>query len=361
MPQNQTCIRCGSILPGSTVPCGVEPPRAGKIEKTLRLASVIRIMNRFTGVAANCLDWIWQKTVSNLQFQIRSPDLTILGMFWKGILPGLAQWYIGRKPHDKIYFFGWLILVCLTLLTFGLPIFGVLIGLMFAWHLASIYDIALITCKIHSDRFFLFCLMVIGALLLFYAPTVSLGRSTIGRHLGVQVVAVDAGPLRNGDALFYTWSVEPITPQVGDVVLYQAPSVQYQGRGQAPGQGEPVQYLLAGHMFDRVLALEGQMVSWKDGALTVDGEPSPYQPLVLIQEPPDAAFVVPAGQCYIVPSVALQHLQVPREARHWEAMGLVHNGNVDGVVWGARRSLFHFVDLHFAHPHGEAQAVPPHH
>ena len=350
IPQYQTCVRCGSILPGSAIPVGVEPPRAGKLEKALRLAAVIRTANRFAGVFANGTVWAWQKFFSLFQLsffrlEIRSADLTILTTFWTGILPGLPQWYIGRTPHDKIFFFGWIALLFLTLLTFGLPLSGFLLGLLLAWHLSSIIDRVIITSVKNSDRLFQFSLMTMMAVCLFYLPISAL----CWNHLGIQRINGTAGPLRSGDSLLYTWSRHTIQPRVGDVVLYQAPQVQYQLERDRV-------YRLGGPMFDRVLALEGQTVTWKEGTLTIDGESS--QPFIAVVHPPDSTFVVPEGQCYIVPGVAFspgvaQRLAMPTDASTWQAMGLVPYESVYGTVWGARRSLFRFVDLRPQNPVGD--------
>jgi len=340
MPQYQTCVRCGSILPGSDSSVSVEPPRAGKLEKMLRLASVIRTTNRVAGVVTIFLGWVWQKCISIFQLEIRSADLTILGMFWKGFVPGFAQWYIGRKPQDQFFFFGWLILLVLAFLTHGLTVANLLLGLAISWHLMSFIDVAIAVSARYSDRFFLFCLMVIGAILLFYLPTSAL----CWNHLGIQGVTATVGPLRSGDSLLYTGSWGTITPRVGSIVVYQAPNVQY------PPRGNTI-YRLGGNMFDRVLALEEQTVSWQEGTLFIDGELSPHQPLVPVAGVPNATFVVPEGECYIVPGVAFspragfRHLAVPADAQTWQAVGLVPYESVYGVVWGARRTLFHFVNL----------------
>ena len=338
LPQYQTCVRCGSILPGSNVPVGIEPPRAGKIEKTLQLAKGIRIVNRYGGAVANSLVWTWRKIAYLRTLEIRPVDLAILGMFWKGLVPGLAQWYIGRTPRDKFFFFGWLILLFLSLLTIGLTISQILLGFAIAWHLTSIIDAVIITCRErnHSDRFFCFALMVIPTVLVFYVPTSAL----CWRHLCYQYVTVVAGPIQKGDTLLYTMLWNTIKPQVGSIVLYQAPDVTYPSPTRRNAN-----YRLAGIMFDRVLAVEGQTVSWQEGTLTIDGKPPPCSPLAHIPKPPDTTFVVPAGCCYVVPGPAFGTLEVPSEEYHWQRMGLVPNSSVYGVVWGARRSLFQFVDL----------------
>ena len=348
MPQRTTCVRCGSILPGSHFPIEIEPPRAGKIEKTLHLASVIRTVNRLTGVVAVCFGWIWQHTISLFQLQIRPVDLKILGMFWKGFLPGFAQWYNGRKPHDSVFFFGWLILWFLALLTFGLSVSSFLIGLALAWHLISIIDIAFVTSGRRADRLFLFVTMTISAIFIFYLPTSVLWWNRVG--VG-RVYLNEAGPLRYGDSLIYMIVREMNTPHVGDLVLYHAPTVRYS----SPGQGENANFLFTGDMYDRILAIEGQTVSWEKGTLTIDGKPPLYPPFIPVTQPPDVTFVIPAGHCYIVPGVAFQgnriqrerqmNLAMPARAEDWQAMGTVPNGSIYGVIWAVRRSLFHFVDI----------------
>jgi len=341
MPQYQSCVRCGSILPGSETSVGFEPPRAGRIEKFLRLASMIRTINRCGGALTAGIGGTGQRVASLLQLRARDANLAIFAVSWRGILPGFAQWYIGRKPHDRIFFFGWLISLFLAFLTLGRPIFGVFLGLAVTWHLCSIVDIVIITCRTYVDRIFLFSIMVIGAVLFFYIPT-----SIVWNHFGVQTLNADAGPLRSGDALLFTRSWNTIRPQVGEVVLYTAPQLRYQGTGHAVNQ-------LGGNMFDRVLAVEGQTVAWQKGTLTINGEPPPYQPLVPVSKPPDATFVVPDGHCYIVPGVAFHRLYMPQSSSDWRTIGLVPNTSIYGVVWGVRRSLFHFVNIRTNNPSGD--------
>jgi len=340
MPQYKTCVRCGSILPGSDSPIRFEPPRAGRIEKSLRLASVIRIMNRCAGAVGDTSSRAWRAAVPFLKLEIRPADLQILTAFWKGLLPGLPQWYTGRKPHDQIFFFGWLVLLFLTVLTYGLTLSQLLLGLAIAWHFSSIIDYVVIVARGYSDRLFCFALMVIGSICLFYLPASAV---LPWHHFGVQTIAVDAGPLRRGDSLLCSMVRNTtIQPHAGDVVLYHVPQVQYTVQG---GGGEGIMNQLNGNLFDRVLAVEGQTVAWEKGKLTIDGEPSLYQPFRAIAQPPDAAFVVPAGWCYIVPSVGFQQLRMPTDAAVWQQMGLVPNGSIYATVWGVRRSLFRFVDI----------------
>ena len=344
MPQHATCVRCGSILPGSNFPIEIEPPRAGKLEKKLRMAVAIRTINRFISGTAASLLWTRQTLSSFFMLQIRSLDFTILGMFWKGILPGMAQWYSGRKPHDSFFFFGWLILLLGGLLTFGLSFSPCLFGLVIAWHLFSIIDIACITSIRRSDRLFMFVTMTLTAFFVFYVPTSGIwwGRVNVGRvHLD------GAGSIRRGDSLIYFNVRSPVKLRLGGMVLYNAPHLSYS----MPGPGETV-YQFGGDMYGRVLAAEGQKVSWKKGVLTVDDAPPVCQPFVPVVGPPDVEFEVPAGYCYIVPGTMFvphgamrQPMAVPREAEQWKTMGLVPNGSIYGVVWAVRRSLFHFVDI----------------
>jgi len=341
MPQRTTCVRCGAILPGSNFPVEVEPPRAGKIEKVLRLAGVIYALNRFSAVVAFCFGGIGKQLLLLFQVQNRSANLTVFGMFWKGTLPGLAQWYYGRTPHDRHFFFGWLILLIAAFLTLGLTAFGFLLGAAVMCHLASIIDITILTCPARLDRLFLFAVMTIGAFFLFYVPT-----SVVWGHLGVLEVTAVVGPLQIDDALLYRGSWRTIKPRIGSLAYYRAPHVTYS----TTGEGAPDNlYLLDGPTFDRVLAREGETVSWKEGILTIDGKPPLCQPFTTFPQPPDTTFVVPPDYCYIVPSVAFQGiprpLGMPKKGEDWQAMGLVPYRSVYGVIWAARRSFFEFVDI----------------
>ncbi len=334
MPQHKTCVRCGSLLPGSGVSVGYEPPRAGKWEKRFHVASLIWLLNRFFGRIGDLTGFMYGRFLE--RFRFRSADLSTGSMFWRAMIPGLAQWYIGRVRHALAFFVGWVVFLLLTFLTFGLTISAVFLGLAVSCHLSSIIDMAVVTCRERSDRIALFFVMVMGALLLFYIPTSTLCWS----HLGAQGVNADAGPLRNGDTLLYTVSWRTARPRVGDVVLYYAPQVEYP----SPGPGHVVNRLY-GNMFDRVLAVDGQTVEWKNGQLTVDGNPSEYAPFVPFSNPPDSSIAVPEGYCYIVPGVAFHRLAMPKEERYWREVVLVPWESIYGRVWGARRSLLQFVDL----------------
>jgi len=248
------------------------------------------------------------------------------------VLPGMAQWYYGRTPHDWHFFFGWLILLFCTLITLGLTASSFLLGATIMCHLASLIDFAILACVERRDRLIIFAIMLISAILLFYVPT-----SFIWGHLGVMEMSGAAGPLQPGDSLLYRRSFfRTINPRVGDIVFYYAPVVEYV---------TPRPYQLAGINFDRVLAAEGQTVSWTDGVLTVDGEVPVCQPFTTFSKPPDTTFVVPEEHVYIVPSIAFQVLAVPTQAADWQAMGLVHHERIFGVMWAARRSFFEFVDI----------------
>ena len=122
-------------------------------------------------------------------------------------------------------------------------------------------------------------------------------------------------------------------PNAGDIVMFEQPSLRFQN------------YVLRGGSFDRVLAVEGQRVTWKSGELEIDGKPSPFKPLVPIGKPPDCKFTVPERCCYIVPGIAMTRLPIP-DAATWQQMGIVRYDRIHGEVWAIRRSVFYFVRLH---------------
>lgn len=348
MPQYKQCVRCGSILSGAGAETSIpfDPPRAGRVEKSLRLAVLIRLSNRIGGRITDGFNTFSQQSSSMLQATTSriSFDVSLMGMFWKGILPGLPQWYVGRTRPAAAFFGIWLLMMIGGLLTFGLGISPLFIMLALSVHLSSIIDVALRTSFERSDRIALVSIMVLTTALLIYTPT----WNVFTYFASSQRVMVAIGPLQESDSLVYSYlgTGHQTQPQLGELVLYNIPNIDY-----SVTQGQ--MYRLRGNMFDRVLALEKQRVHWEDGRLFVDDKPSRYMPLGTFNKPPDVDFVVPEGHCYIVPSPAIQNVVVPTDAGIWQAMGTVPTGSIYGVAWTVRRSLFHFVRINDTVPVAE--------
>ena len=334
MPQYTKCVRCGSILSGEDASIGVQPPRAGKLEKRLRISQWIRFFNRV------CLGGgkIAGIEITSL-FHSRSVQDNLWALAWRAAIPGFPQWYLGMIRHAQVFFFGWLILLLFSLITYGLTISTFLIGLVISFHLSSILNAVIFLCRERSDRIALGFVMLLGAVLLFYVPVYFL----LGGYYGLHRVTAAAGSLQNGDSILYTQTGEEFQPQTGQVVLYMAPEITYQAGGNGYG---PANNRLFGNMFDRVLAVAGQTVTWKNGQLFVDDQLSSLKPVVSLRnKPPDTTFVVPNGYCHIVPAVAFQQLNMPTNPTDWQSITTVPNHSIYGHIWGIRRSLLHFVDL----------------
>ena len=334
MPQFTTCVRCGSILPGAETDIGVQPPRAGKWEKRLRISRLMRSFNRAG-------EWVVRLTRIDAWtlFHERSTQDNLLALAWRAAIPGWPQRYLGMRLHARVFFFGWLLLLLLTLITYGLLISNILIGLVVSFHLSSIVGAVIFVTRNRSDRIALGFVMLLGAGLLFYTPSTLL----LWRYFGLQRVTAAAGPIQNGDALMFIYTRDSFQPQAGQVILFIAPDVTYQAGGNGYGQ---VNNRLFGRMFDRVLAVGGQTVTWKDGQLIIDDQPSTWRPLVpLMGRPPNTTYTIPNGCCLVVPAVAFRLLTMPTKPEDWQRMTVVSNYSIYGRVWGIRHSLLHFVDL----------------
>lgn len=334
MPQYTTCVRCGSILPGAEVVGGVQPPRAGQWEKRLRFSRWIRFFNRVG-------NWFAKTARVNelTLFRTRSVRENLFALFWRAAVPGLPQLYRGMHRHALIFFFGWLTLLLISLITYGLLISTFLLGLVISFHLSSIISAVIVTTRERPDRIVLAFVMLLGAGLLFYTPATLL----LWRYSGLYRITATTAPFQNGDALIFAYTRDDFQPQAGQAVLYTAPDVTYQtgGYGNAPQANH-----LFGPMFDRVLAVAGQTVAWKGGQLFVDEQPSPWKPLGrLAAKPPDTTFVVPNGCCLVVPVVAFRQLNMPTNPEDWQRVTVVRNSSIYGSIRGVRRSLLHFVDL----------------
>jgi len=113
-------------------------------------------------------------------------------------------------------------------------------------------------------------------------------------------IVTNAAPLQAGDVLL----VSPIayrysSPQAGDIVLYDIPRTTLSGRTNA---GNQAQVIIASAHIDRILAVGGQTIERRDGALYVDGEPTPFRPLNPNWASQLLQRTVPPGQLLIIPS-----------------------------------------------------------
>ncbi|MDR3110125.1 MAG: S26 family signal peptidase [Planctomycetaceae bacterium] len=350
MPQHKTCVRCGSILPGGdSDDIEIEPPRAGRFEKLFRIAAIVRLFNRMALRAGNGFDrmfdasnTVYRGSVSSAtKMYARCSELRVGALFWRAIVPGLPQWYLGDKLRAKIFFFGYCSFVIIAAVTFGMVISDFAFAFAISFHAASILNVIITSSRESATRTSVAAVMLVGALML-YVPFYLL----VGNYLGRQRMEVNADTLHAGDAFLYTSQWVIIKPKVGDVVFY------YVSRTRFSAAVNHTEFIIGGDLVDRVLAIENQKVTWRGGQLSVDGEPSNLLPLVALPHAmPDMEFVVPDGHCFIVPSVTFTadgrrgRLVMPINQADWQTIGNVNYRNVNGTVWAIRRSLFQFVEF----------------
>ena len=317
------CVRCGSILSGTDASVDVYPPRAGRFEKSLQLAGILRLsLTVFHAIYAFSRK-LRLETGDRMQNVRRIEPLAI-----RAVIPGWPQRHMGLPVHARGFFFVWLVCLVLSFLLFGTFPGQIALGVMIGAHLSSILNVVISVYSERRDRIKLAVVMLVLATLIYIPGTIA------WRHwIVLQQVAISAGPLQTGDVMIILRR-EGMKPNVGNIIVFTQQERRFQN------------YVLRGDTIDRVLAVEGQHVKWKSGILEIDGKPSFFEPIVSGRTPPDCEFTVPERCCYVVPSIVIAQLRMPPNAVTWREMGIVRYEQIHGEVWAIRRSVFRFVRLH---------------
>jgi signal peptidase I len=316
MPGVEACGRCGSRVALKELDVDVHPPRAGAWSKRLRRWLPFR--SAYYG--ARDASWRAQEGWFGGVLQIEAPNVP-LGVLCRLIVPGWAQLHQGQRALGLLFLCGWGAFLLLTLLFYGSVPGSVFIGLAFSVHVSSCISI-LHRAGIDSRGFWVNTAVVfLGLLLCVYLPVGWLSSRLVSPVL----IEDDYAPFFSGDVLLYSpagywWRA----PRPGDVVVYRQRAVQYQ----LPAPLHTAVLIREGQRLDRILAVAGDNVEWKDGRLTVNGEASALQPLnpkVII---PKMTFVVPAGHYLILPTVGPE-LPGGLNVRGWRELALV---DAEGIV-----------------------------
>ena len=298
LPDAPRCLRCGAAL---VVPPDfpVEPPRAGArviaygVERRVR--TVFGSIGRVCGAIVGAL-------------RIRGDDaLTpsvnavgeILHSLVISIIPGLPQWRAGRKTTGRILFYGWLVLLALSI-PFPWPL-----GLAVAVHVFSIADVYFTTYKVSTFKRLVIPLILFAVMwFLVYMPISAL----LGRFAFRLWVPAGAISGRNVSARQYlVYFARGGRPRTGQLVEYFQPAMM--NAQAAPGDNEHVYVQVQGGLSLGYVAAEaGDTVSFEKSALLGNGAPlsvlrdgSPLASLkwpsalngMSISVPPSSAFVVP--------------------------------------------------------------------
>jgi hypothetical protein len=266
----------------------VYPPRASAAAKRLRRWLP---MQRWLGRLASTVLGGATRAFPSLTLP-RSVSAAFLRM----IVPGWPQIYLGHPRRGRIMLAVYVAMLSLGLLFLGTGLGSVALGLAIAVHASSAIDVLWAGSREWQPRLTYAAVVLMGLFYLVYLPAGWL----VGRVATPVPIVGRATPFEPGDVVLYNRSAySRSAPEIGDVVLYRIPPQRFTAPG--PGRG-PAIYDLRGERIDRVLAGPGQQVTWDNGQLWVDGQPSPWAPLNPQGLLPKLQLTVPAGHYLILPS-----------------------------------------------------------
>jgi hypothetical protein len=256
MPGSANCARCGAILSLANVAIDVHPPRATSLGKSL--AGLWRV--RWVGI--RFWEQIWSR-VPRWAEGTRFPELE-LGLVLRGIVPGWINLHLGRNA------FGWGVIIAYTIfMVSGLMMlvtqFGaMLVGIAFAVHLNSVVVALMPRFETFGDRLRFTGISALALALLVFVPAGAL-LSRIATPVSINR---SLPPLLEGDVVWYH---RTSTVKAGQLILYDDPGSRLWYTAGYHGAFA----FAAGMRISRVVATEGQRLSWDSQILQLDGQPAP--------------------------------------------------------------------------------------
>jgi hypothetical protein len=327
MPGVGTCGRCGSTVALQTLDVDIHPPRASERAKRWRRW----LPFRFAYYSARNANQRVQESWFHHVWQIESPNLP-LGTIGRMIVPGWPQFHMGQPIRGRTFLLAWIAFVVLAMLFYGVTLGSVFLGLAFSVHVSSCLSI-LHRGGIDSRGFWVNVVLVFfGLLVCVYLPA----GWMVSRTVRPAVMEADSAIFASGDVLLCSPAAFWLrAPRPGDVVVYQQSAVNYT---LPPPQHTAVR-IAEGQRIDRILAGPGDTIIWKDGQLTVNGQPSELLPLnpdglrpvnanTVV---PTLMFTLPAGCYLILPSVG-PHIPGTLNARGWRELSVIQADAIVGRV-----------------------------
>jgi hypothetical protein len=299
MPGSQACARCGSALNLSTAVLDVHPSRASKISKRLRTLQVRKTAHTIVRGAATARSAIAtaidnSAPGSGEEYIVRSGSAPPMGYFLRLVGPGWPQYFTRRYNRGLFFLVLYLLILAVSAFFFGYRLGSIFLGVAFVVHIASVWD------AMYSYSRTYFAIMMITLALAWYVPI-----GVILMHICEPVVIRHPlGMFQPDDVvLVHRWFHRGDWIQPGVIVEYHTDPFDNGDVGVVRGDDEIFFEYHDGNI-DRVLALGGQTVSWDGKQLFVDGQPSPWKPLVDIsargelpptQIPDDSVLILPSG------------------------------------------------------------------
>jgi type IV secretory pathway protease TraF len=314
MPGSGRCARCGASLALASAAIDVIPPRAGKLQRNLP---------QFWGFRRAWANFIQAASQPFAATFSRFDDVRFdPGTVFRLIVPGWAQVYRGKRERGLLFLAAYLITVLPALLFTGTMLGSSLLGLAFGIHVMSAVDAMVGRFNDFAGRvsFSLFAAMALFGLV--YLP---IGYVTTRVATPIQITQLVPG-FERGDVLWYDRSAEI---KAGDLVYYEVPRTTVSDR---LASGQVANFIFQNGWINRVVAVEGQSVLWRDGKLLVDGEPALGSNSTLAPDGFTQEFVVPAGNVLIPPGTLIQaDVQLPADT--WLRLGVVPRSDVMGRLF----------------------------
>ena len=326
MPGSGRCARCGASLALATATIDVHPPRAGRYQ---------RHVPQFWGLHRAWANWLSTASRPIAAGFAHFDDTNFdLGTILRLVVPGWAQYYRGRPERGLIFLCAYLGILAPGVVLLGTGLGSVLIGLAFGVHVVAAVDAMVGRFSDFAGRaaFSLFC--GLGLLGLMYLPIGYL----VSRVATPIQITQNVGQFAGGDVLWYNRSAD-IVP--GDLVYYRVPPTEVRGRME---NGYAANFIFRDAWINRVVATEGQQVSWEGGAMLVDGNPVPWPIGTRFETSNFSPFTVPPGVVLIPPDGLLPgSLDLRTEV--WRQLSLVPRQDVYGSVFLRTAPLSRFSTL----------------
>lgn len=314
MPGSGRCARCGCSLALATAAIDVHPPRASRLSRRMpRLWGLKRAWGNLFQSASHPFAAVFHR------FDDTNFDLSTIVRL---VVPGWAHWYRGNGERGLVFFVAFLSLLLPGVVFLGTGLGSMLLGLAFGMHVASAVDAMVGAFTDFGGRLAFTFACGLALLMSIYLP---LGFLVSRVATPIQITQSIPGFMR-GDVLWYNRSavIEP-----GDLVYYEVPQTTITGQ---LANGHAANFVFQNRWINRVAAVAGQEVAWKDGQLLVDGQVSPWQGRAEFGMGADEPFEVPAGQVLILPDSLISE-GVQLNAATWRHLSQVPRSQVLGRVY----------------------------
>jgi len=317
MPGMKQCARCMARLDIGEI--DVHPPRAKRPQKR----------------SSNSWRWrwtVWRKSAAETIKNAALPgtrQVAFQGGFWEWLallVGGLNQTWRGER-FGKIWLAAWLTLLLLSVVFAGTDFGAVILGLLFATHIASVIDLFFRQWEELSTRFRFVLLTALMLGCVYWGTSQALAWWV--RSFQFRGVTAD---LQAGQVL---WYFPRAICRVGDIAFYRTNPTA------VPGliDGAPAQFRIVGDRANRVIAQAGDRVRWDGKQFFVNEVSSRWQPGKAMLPLVPFELTVPPHSFYMLPEALLDERLfgnqgvVIRRLEKLESVGIVGLDEIHGRVF----------------------------